>query len=309
MPPDRLPPAPLRPGPDDYGFSWDDLEVFAADSDRAWELFADTVWHADLDAHARRAGWTGREIVARVGAWPFARGLDDLVAEAAAGAATVHDSAQLDLVIRAEVAGLTDDDVMSSVEQARAETQDWLAGDGPERWGRANTSSPLGPLPLMTVVHAMSFQLAVAALDLEPCGLVVPEELLELGLVALMDTVGALAARADVSGTFTAHTPPRTIGVGSLDRRWRVADLPPGTQLGPGVEIGVRELIDVTSGNGSPAHLLRTGSMRVHDLPGTLQLAPALQGVPGIPPIGTNAVSRAMGVLGAVGGVLGRLRR
>lgn len=309
MPPDRRLPDPLRPGPDDHGFASNDLARFAADADRAWELFADLARRSDLDSTARKPGWTGREIVARVGSWPFSRGLDDLVSEAASGIPSVHDSAELDLVIRAEIAGLTDDEVLSSLTLAADETRDWLAGPGPQQCGWLATSSPLGPLPLMTVLHAMSFQLAVAALDLEPCGAQVPEELLELGLVALMDTTGALAARADVTGTFTAHTPPRTIGIGSHDRHWTLTDLPPGTHLGPGVEIGVRELIDVASGNGSPANLLRSGRMRVHDLPGTLQLAPALQGVPGIPPMGASAVTRAAGVVGAVGGVVSRFRR
>ena len=55
------------------------------------------------------------------------------------------------------------------------------------------------------------------------------------------------------------------------------------------------------------AHLYRTGELHVRDLTGLIRLAPVLDGVPGIPPLG--AVGRALSVVDAVGGLLGRFRR
>lgn len=76
---------------------------------------------------------------------------------------------------------------------------------------------------------------------------------------------------------------------------------------GPGVRSENRALLDATSGRVSATALYRSGELHVHDLPGMIRLAPALDGVPGIPPMG--AVGRAMHVVDTVGGLLGRFRR
>ena len=66
-------------------------------------------------------------------------------------------------------------------------------------------------------------------------------------------------------------------------------------------------VIDVTSGRANVAHLYRTGALHVRDLDGLVRLAPVLDGVPGLPPLG--AVGRALTVVDAVGGLFGRFRR
>ena len=45
----------------------------------------------------------------------------------------------------------------------------------------------------------------------------------------------------------------------------------------------------------------------MRDLGGMVRLAPVLDGVPGVPPMG--AIGRALTVVDAVGGLFGRLRR
>jgi hypothetical protein len=68
-----------------------------------------------------------------------------------------------------------------------------------------------------------------------------------------------------------------------------------------------RVLIDATSGRSNVGHLYRTGELHVRDLTGLVRLAPVLEGVPGVPPMG--AIGRAITVVDAVGGLLGRFRR
>lgn len=300
-------PAPLRPGPHEHGLASGDLVELTASMTRGWELFAKVASSADLEEPSRRADWAGRDVVARVGAWDFARGIDDLLADAHDGEAGYHDSDHQDAAVLERTRELPEEQILASIDAAAEATADWLSGEGPAVWGLVPTSSPLGPLPVLTVLHAMNFQLAVAALDLEPCGTTVPDELLELGLVALVDTTGALAGRQHITGSFVAHTPELTLGIGSHAGRWRTAELPADARLGPGVETTARILLDITSGRGSPANLYRSGQLRVHDVPGLLRLAPALEGVPGIPPIG--AIGRALSMVDAVGGLLGRFRR
>jgi hypothetical protein len=300
-------PAVLRPGPHEHGLASGDLGALADSIGQGWELFGKVASTADLDAPSRREGWLGRDIVARVGHWPFTRGLDDLLGDAQSGEAAAHDSESTDRVILERSPDLSEAEIRASIDAAATRTLDWLSGDGPQVWGLVPTSSPLGPLPLLTVVHAMNFQLAVAALDLEPCHADVRDELLDLGVLALLDTVGGLAARAEVTGTFTARTGTTTLGIGSRNGRWRTQELSSHEWLGPGVETDNRSLINATSGRVSATALYRSGEVRVHDLAGMVRLAPALDGVPGIPPMG--AVGRALHVMDAVGGLLGRFRR
>ena len=77
--------------------------------------------------------------------------------------------------------------------------------------------------------------------------------------------------------------------------------------MGPAVVATPRILIDATSGRGNVGHLYRTGALHVRDIGGMVRLAPVLEGIPGIPPMG--AIGRAMTVVDAVGGLFGRLRR
>jgi hypothetical protein len=155
-------------------------------------------------------------------------------------------------------------------------------------------------------MNAMTFQLAVATLDLEPCGITPPEELMHIGLAALIDTTGALAGRKHITGSFTAVTPDLIVASGARGGHWHTALLDEDPDHGPGVVAPARTILNVTSGRANVPHLYRTGELHVRDLAGLLRMAPVLEGVPGVPPLG--AVGRAMSVVDAVGGLFGRLR-
>jgi hypothetical protein len=304
-------PHPLPPGlePDlhEHGLASGDLTALAADIDRAWELFEDVAAEVDPDAPSRKNGWTARDLIARLGQWESSRSLTDLLADAHDGDADYYNADAVDERVREATADLPFEDVRAAVSAARTTTREWLDSDGPGTWGLVHTSSPLGPLPVLTVMNAMTYQLSVTSLDLEPCGTTAPEELLGIGLFALIDTTGALAGRKHVTGSFTAVTPERVVGAGSRAGHWRTALLPGDPDMGPGVLAPTRMVIDATSGRANVGHLYRTGELRVRDIGGLVRLAPVLEGVPGIPPLG--AVGRALTVVDAVGGLFGRLRR
>lgn len=299
-------PPPLEPGPHEHGLASGDFGDLAGSINRGWELFERVAAEADLAAPSRKHGWAGRDIVAKVGEWEFGRRLEHLLADAHDGDADFYDADALDEHVREQAADASDEEVLAAVAAARATTSDWLASEGPDTWGLVHTSSPLGPLPVLTVINAMTYQLSVATLDLEPCGATVPDELMHIGLAALIDTTGALAARKHTTGSFTAVTPDRIVGAGARGGHWRTAVLDEDPHMGPGVVAPARTVIDVTSGRANVGHLYRSGQLHVRDLTGLLRLAPVLEGVPGIPPLG--AVGRALSVVDAVGGLFGRLR-
>lgn len=304
--PHPLPPG-LEPDRHEHGLASGDLAALAADIDRAWELFESVAASADLSAPSRKDGWTARELVARLGQWEFGRTLEHMLADAHDGDADRYDADAVDEQIRLASSDLTDEDILAALAAARATTSDWLSSDGPATWGLVHTSSPLGPLPVLTVMNAMTYQLSIAALDLEPAGAMAPEDLLGVGLNALIDATGALAGRKHVTGSFTAVTPERVVGSGARGGHWRTAILEQDPHAGPAVVAPTRVIIDATSGRGNVAHFYRTGVLQVRDLTGLIRLAPVLDGVPGVPPMG--AIGKALTVVDAVGGLFGRLRR
>ena len=301
-----LPPG-LEPDLHEHGLASGDLGALAAAIDRGWELFEVVATEVDPDAPSRKNGWTARELIARLGQWDFTRTLEDVLRDAHDGDADYFDADAMDEEVRTSTADLAYTDVLDALSLARTTTAEWLATDGPQTWGLVHTSSPLGPLPVLTVLNALTYQMCIATLDVEQCGATVPDELLGIGLDALIDTTGALAGRKHITGSFTAVTPERIVGVGSRGGHWRTADLPEDHNVGPGVVAPTRALIDATSGRSNVGHLYRTGELHVRDLAGLVRLAPVLDGVPGVPPLG--AIGRAMTVVDAVGGLLGRFRR
>lgn len=300
-------PAALEPHAHEHGLASGEVAPLAASVDRAWELFEQVARQADLSAPSRKQGLDGRAIVAQLGQWEVGRTLADLIADAHEGDVGYVDADAIDARVVAATAELDDDTVIGGITAARAAIAEWLASDGPATWGLVHTSSPLGPLPVLTVVNAASYQLAIAARDLRPTGVEEPLELLHLGMVAMVDTVGALAGRAHVTGSFTAVTPELVVGVGATAGRWRTSVLAEDPRQGPAVHATAPVVLDVTRGRVNTAALYRSGDLRVHDLPGLIRLAPVLEGVPGMPPVG--AIGRALQLVDAVGGLFGRLRR
>jgi hypothetical protein len=271
----------------------------------AWDALIGQAARADLLRTARAKGRAGREVLLPLGRWPQTRSLAQVLDDAHAGRtspAVDLDREEREVVAAQESA--TDAQVLDALAAARADLAELVDSGAIGEVRALLTATPLGPLPVLTLLHAVAYQLAVAALDLEPCGSAADDGLLVAGVVALVDTTGALAARQGVTGSITAVLPTGSWGFGATGGAWRTVEVE--ALDGPGVTASARVLLDVTSGRALnvPA-LWQDRSLVTHDLPGLLRLAPVLDQVPGIP--GGVALRTAAKAISGVTGLLGRL--
>ncbi len=229
-------PSALLPSPGDHGLATTDRVRLAASVDRAWALFAEMVEPLDLSAVTRAKGLTVREVITPLGAWPDNRPLSELLDEARRGVVGDHDQAALVDAVRAAHADETRDAVLAAVREQGGQMAAWLASPESDADGLLPVASMLGTIPLLTFLHASTYPLATSALDLEQAGAVVPDELLELGLVGVLDTIGALAARQGLTASLVAVTPTMCAGVASVPgacaRRTSTGSTPPTSGRG-----------------------------------------------------------------------------
>ncbi len=205
----------------------------------------------------------------------------------------------------------SDADVLDALQQARDRIARFFAEEAAQD-GRLLSRSTVGPLPVLSLVHAGTYELAVHALDLAPCGARPPSaQLLERGLASLIDVTGALSARAGVDIALTALTPDGgwrfTSGAGD----WTTEPVPAGPFEGVGVRGSAVDLLDASAGRAGLPQLLLARRLHVQQLPQWMRLAPLLDDVPGLP--GGAALKAGVGglgsVVGGVGKVLSRFRR
>jgi Mycothiol maleylpyruvate isomerase N-terminal domain len=265
----------------------------------AWDGFRAAATEAELDRPSRLPGWTGHDVAVHIGDWDGPTALDRLVAQARTG--VVADPPDTDRVNAAAVAAhrtASRADVLGALERSRQGVADWFASDGPEALGRVTVMSVVGPLPLLTVVNAGAYELAVHALDL---GGAAPAELLDAGLAALVDVTGVFAHRRGLRTSLTAWTGRRGWQVRTDADGWRttaVAARPPGAV----VEGEPAVVLDASAGRRAVPPLLASRALRVHGLPDILRLAPIVDEVPGLP--GGPALTAAARWVGGAGRLL-----
>lgn len=302
-------PTALVPSPGEQGVLSSDPAAAAARTLASWDDFIELAERADLQAVGRAKARLGREVVLPLGTWPQTRSLAQVLADAAAGRVTEPvDLQDQERRVLAAHADASDAEVVKGLRVARDDLATFLATAPATRTLEQATASLLGALPVLTVLHAAAYQLAVCALDLEPCGVRAPTALLERGVVALVDTTGALAAREGVDGSITAVMPGSVWGFGAHRGAWRTVQLDTtgAVPSGPAVEAMARVILDVTSGRDhNVPRLWREGALVTHDLPGLARLSPILEQVPGIP--GGPALRAAARALSGIGKVIGAL--
>lgn len=275
----------------------------------AWDSFLELAGRVDPQRPSRLPGWRGQEVLAHLGSWPDRAGLADLLHSA--GQQRPHPvdvDAENARVTRAH-AGATHAELLAALGRGRQASAELLGSEQARTFALAPVPSALGPLPLLTVVHATCYELAVHALDLAPCGAgAPPAELLDAGLAALVDVTGALAARAGLTIEVAAQTPTggwrlcAQAGAG-----WSTEAIGPDRVPGPAVAGSAADLLDVSAGRSPAAALLVTRRLRVQDLGAFLRLAGILEQVPGLP--GGAALRAAARGLSGAGSLLARLPR
>lgn len=277
-------PEALIPSPGGRGLATDDREDLARRVRTAWDLFVALAEPLDLDAVTRARGLTVREVLTPLGAWSDNRPLPQLLDEARRGVVGDHDQGALVDHVREAHRDASRDDVIAALRRQRDEMSAFLASPEADADGLLPVASMLGTLPVLTFLHASTYPLSTSALDLEQAGAEVPDELLRLGLVGVLDTIGALASRQGLMTSLTVRTPGLVAGVGAMPRDWRTSELPDDAEPdGPRIDGTVRLLLDVTAGRADVARAVAGKELAFHDVPGLLALAPLIEQVPGIP--------------------------
>src|SRR3954447_14617215 len=311
----------LAPSPGDRGLATQDPEELARRTVRAWDLIAELAATTDLAA-TTYTGRTAKDLLTGLGRWPDSRWVAELLVEAAAEGATAAasdgrtDQDADEERLRDAHRDATRAALTASLQRAGSEAKAYFGSADDTVYGLRPVASPLGPIPLRTFLHATAYRLAVAALDLpaSPDTEAAVDELVALGMVALVDAVGALSAREGLVARLSADTDAGTWTFAAAEESWTLteSDVRPA---GPAVICTARTLLQVTSGRAEDVGgMYRRGDLKLDDVPGMLRLVPLLDHVPGIPgaaslKLAARSFELASKTLGLAGSALGRLRR
>lgn len=276
-----------------------------------WDAFLDLVTAptTDLSRPSRLPRWTGRDVCVHLGAHDGTSPMQGILTSARAGDLTDLGSpdAGNEAKVRAHRA-LSDDEAVAGIVRARDAVEQFLDGPDLAAYGQTSVGSSVGPLPVLSLVHAATYELAVHGMDLAPCGAPPPSDrLLGRGLASLVDVTGALASKAGVHIVLTASTPTGGWRFRGVEGGWTTEATASGPFDGVGVTGTAAELLDASAGRVSVPSLLVSRRMVVQDLSSWMRLAPLVAEVPGLP--GGAALRGAIGGLGRVSGLLGRFRR
>jgi len=292
-------PAGLRPTRGELGV----LADFASFRDRvvrAWELFDQTLETVALDGPTRSRGNRARDLLIPLGAWPDARGIRQMIDDARAGVMTTETESQSASRLRAAHEDATDAQVLGEFRRSAEHIATWVSAAAATDEARLVAPSPLGPVPIGTMVHAAAFQLAVTARDLRPAGAADEPELDALGVVGLVDSSGAVAARLDATASIAAVTPEVAAGTGALPGRWRTRVSPDDhEQLGPAVLASAGLLVDTAAGRIDLVGMAR--GLRVRDGRGLVGMSIVLDGIPDLPAAGMLRRAGSLVRLGRLG--------
>ncbi len=283
-------PEPLLPEPGERGVASYDIAELAQRLDHAWAQFLAVVDVADLTAESRVRGRTGADICRPLASWPGHPGITHLAEQARTGPSDRRHRGPHDPDPSPPHRDADPDEIRAGLDRARQALADFLAGPDAERYALSPVGSRLGPLPLLSVLHAQAFDLAVAAADLLSCGgAPAGEALIRSGLAAVADTTGALASRLSISSAVALLTPAGGWAMASVGPDWTVAEIDAvtegeeGSMPWPTVAGDGPDLIDAAAGRTPVPVLMMRHELRLHDLPGLLELAPIVGAVPGLP--------------------------
>lgn len=271
----------------------------------AWDEFLSLTTAADLARPSRLSGLTCGELLIHLGTWDDHAVLSALVEAARAGGGVEPSGEDNNPAL---IAVHRDDDILEALQRSRDELAEWFAGPQPVKLGRKLVRSSVGDLPLLSLLSAGSYELAVHALDVHAKP---TDYLLQRGLAALIDVTGRLASKHEIAMTVTAQTPAGGWSFASSVEGWRVTAVAPGPYEGVGVRGTAADLLDASAGRHAVPALLLQRRLVVQHLPSFMKLAPIVSEVPGLP--GGAALRAGIGgvsaVTGGVSKVLGRFFR
>ncbi|MCU1602510.1 MAG: uncharacterized protein JWO22_3219 [Frankiales bacterium] len=263
------------------GLAGTDVHELSAAILSAWDDFLSVVDSADLSKPSRLKGLSCRDVLVHLGTWDDHLVLPGLVAAAEGDTAEAAGSPDdINCALLARHTDATHDDVRAALVRSRADIAAFLGSDEAARIGTRVVTASVGRLPLLTVLSAGRYELAVHALDLradEPSA-----ALLGNGLAALIDVTGALAQQHGIAMTLTALAPEGGWSFTSTAEGWTTSRAS-GSFSGPGVRAAAAVLLDASAGRAFLPALLARRRLKVQDMTGFLQLAPMIDAVPGLP--------------------------
>lgn len=272
----------LRPDPGDCGLMSDGLAEVAARSTRAWQLIAEIAEQVDPYGPTRSKANRARDLLIGVGHWPDSRGLSDMVADAHAGLVNTELRSQAEDRLREAHRTESDSAIVAAVQRSCDHVREWYGTGLAAEQAMLVTPSALGPVPIGTLIHAAAFHLAVTARDLCPAGARPCPELDELGVVAIVDSAGAVAARLGASASIAAYTGESASGTGTEPGRWRTVVVPRDTKkLGPAVQGPAGTLVDVAAGRVDFMQVAR--HVRLKQPRRLVDMSIVLDGIPELP--------------------------
>jgi len=273
-------PAPLQPEEGEQGLLSLGVDEIGQRTITAWTLFSDLIASVDLAGPSRSRRKSAKDLVIEVGQWPDSRTIDSMRADALGGRVVTEPLSDLSERLRRTHRDEGAAAVRAAVGRALNQTEDWFTRSAASQ-AHWITPSPLGPLPMATVVHAAVYQLAVVARDLAPAGAPESRELELLGLAALVDSSGAVAARVGATATISAYTPDHAIGTGTMRGSWRTAPVPTDADRSPGIEAPVGLILDLTAGR---VDFLSVGRrVRLHQPRALMPMSVILDDLPELP--------------------------
>lgn len=269
---------------------WDDFLAVAEDS------------KTDLSKPSRVKGWSGADLCTHLGTWADADPLGAIVDSARSDKAKGQTTAQVDAnnakVIK-DHGGESHEAILKSLHASRDATAELVASDEWDELSLKAASSPLGPMALATVLHAGAYELAIHALDLEPCGAPAPEDrLLGRGVAALIDVVGGLAFSQKLVTRVTAKTPEGAWTCISTKDGWTTEPFTGDKPDGAGIRGDAAVLLDTSAGRTNPVTVVLRRKLVPSDLKAFFPLVPLLDAAPGLP--GAKALQSAAAGLGKV---------
>lgn len=280
----------------------------------AWDAFIGLAEHCELEAPTRLSGWRAREVLVHLGSWDDDVALERMITDARASTAGELQAAELtrprpteerNAAVFAQHLDEPREVVLEALLAARGQVARFLSSPECQELGLHPTRTLLGPLPLLTMLVAGAYELAVHALDLSDPGGQPPEELLDAGLAALVDTTGALAARHRLTASLAGVTPFGGWGFTAAGEEWTTRRVSAGWADGAALHATGPVLLDASAGRVSVVPLLIRRELRTHHLPGLMRLAPLVEEVPGLP--GGAALRAAVRHLEQVNRLLRRL--
>ena len=266
----------------------------------SWDAFIQLVERADLSARTRLDGWTVRDVVLHLGTWEGESSLSAALATRGTDAAnTPLDPDTANAAMIQSHGDASSDEILAALTASRDAVADVLSSVAGSGEGLEPVASQLGPVPLLTLVHAGCYELAVHALDVaDALDLDVDPQMLASGVAALADTTGCLAAREGIDAT---------VGIDAKEASWAfTADgkggwtttAVTGKPHGPRVSGSAEDLLEASAGRADPVRLVTLRHLKIKHLGGLLALTPIIDQVPGLPGgRGLKAAAKTLGGL------------